>query len=380
MVQVERSIYRGQINTLEDPVQTTQGAVVKRSSGQSDFLTAAVVSDHAMNGLKAKVAQSSGEEKKLALRAEDAIFSGQLRLSPNQPLNGSARFEMQDSQGVVTIEATLNERSEYDGLSIKLHEGSEAPAAMTLSNPSHLLRLPDELLVAVVHGTGKNDEGVNLNLRLTDRRMKRIAKDQMSPAQRFVIEKGQTLEASGHSSLDMRFLASQPEDLQEFVVADGKTLKASGYSPLAMQSLFGLSKGLRDFVVAHGKTLKASGYSPSDMQFLFDLPENVQKFVVAHGKALHALGYKPWDIQSLADQPEGVQQFIVTHGENLQASGHSLSDMQSLASRPQGQQDFVLRHGKALHALGVNPWNMQYLARRSKAQRDAHMAEVYAGG
>lgn len=381
--------YRRSYNVQGDssaPVQAEQPAGTPRP-GRSISLTAAMLSDQAIKALNVKNAEGSEQEQNLAGSAKKAVSSGQLQLSLDQPLDGIAQFETKINQGVLAIKVKMNERSKYDVLSIALQTGSEEPVAMTLTNPgeavaraaqkpSALLRLPDELLVDVVRGTGKNGKGVNLSLREVSERMEAIAHDQMSPEQRFVIKNGHTLQASGYSRLDMQSLAGLPEDVQQFVVAHGRTLQASGYSPFDMESLAGLPEDVQQFVVAHGKTLQASGHSPLGMQALVRLPQKQQGFILAHGETLQALGYKPWDIQSLAGLPENVRNFVVAHGETLQASGHSLSDMQSLACQPQDQQDFVVAHGQTLRALGHSPWNMQYLAGRSEAKQKAVLAEA----
>lgn len=397
---------------LANATQAARATTDPHSPERGISLTKAMLSNHAQDSLDAQELADGKQGKNPARRANEAITIGQLQLSPNQSPSDIARFVAHIDQDVLTIEAKLNENSKYEVLSVTLQSGAESPVVVTLPKPSVAvtgavskppasLRLPDELLIEMVRGTGKNGEGVNLSLRETDERMKGIAEDQMSPKQRFVIENGQTLKASGHSASDMRFLASQPKVLQAFVVNHGETLKASGYSPLDIQSLFELSQHLQAFVIAHGETLKASGHSPwemrslfglnkenvqkfvvdhgetlktsghspLDMQFLASRPEDVQKFVVDHGDTLQASGHSPSDMQFLASRPEEVQAFILAHGESLKASGHSLSDIQSLADRPKGRRDFVVAHCKALHALGHSPWNMQYLAGRSKAQQ-----------
>ena len=165
-----------------------------------------MLSDHAVAALTAKETQGNEQEKMLAGFAKGAIGSGELQISPNQPPNGITQFGMRLNQDVLAIKAKLNERSEYDVLSVGFRRGSEAPVSMTLPAPSTaavrtarppsaLLGLPNELLMQIAGGTGPSGEGVNISLRRVNRQMKDIADDQMATQQRFVVENGQTLQA-----------------------------------------------------------------------------------------------------------------------------------------------------------------------------------------
>jgi hypothetical protein len=159
----------------------------------------------------------------------------------------------------LAIVVKLNERSEYDVLSVESKRDSEATVSMTLPSPSRavahntprpsaLLGLSNELLFKIAGKTAEGDgRGVNLNLRLVSKQMKLIADDQMSSKQ-FVVTNGQTLQASGHSPTDMLYLAGR-QDRRDFVVTNGQTLQASGHNPTDMSYLAGKPENERNAVL-----------------------------------------------------------------------------------------------------------------------------------
>ncbi|TPG87756.1 F-box domain-containing protein [Pseudomonas caspiana] len=144
-----------------NPAEAAQTAVGAHPSGHASSLTLAMLSHHALDALKAKETQGDEQEKTLARFAKEAIGSGQLQISPNQPANGIAQFGMRRHQDVLVIKAKVNERSEYDVLSVGFRRGSEGPISMTLpgpsaagagrvQRPSALMDLPNELKQHIV--------------------------------------------------------------------------------------------------------------------------------------------------------------------------------------------------------------------------------------
>ena len=227
--------------SLANPAETAQTAVGTHSSGHAGSLTLARLSHHALDALNAKETQGDKKEKTLARLAKEAIGSGQLQILSNQPANGVAQFGKRHNEDALVIKAKLNERSEYDILSVGFKRGSEEPVSMTLPrpstavtptarHPSALLGLPNELLLQIAGSTGTRGEGVNLSLRRVNPQMKAIADDQLSPKQRFLVENGQKLHAVGYDSKAMTALAARPAAERDFVLANGQQLHAAGYN------------------------------------------------------------------------------------------------------------------------------------------------------
>ncbi|NJP03640.1 hypothetical protein HBH25_22750 [Pseudomonas sp. hsmgli-8] len=268
-----------------NPAQAAQATTGTHPSGHASSLTAAMLTDQAVAALNDKETQGNEQEKMLAGFAKGAIGSGQLQLSPNQPVKGDAQFGMRRNQDVLVIKARLNDQSKYDVLSVGFRRGSGAPVSMTLPAPSTaaarnarppsaLLGLPNELLLQIAGGTGKRSDGVNLSLRQVSKQMKVIADDQLSPRQRFVIENGQALQAVGHTGKDMRFLAAKPEDQRNFVLTHGQALQAVGHTGQDMLFLAAKPEDQRNFVLTHGQALQAVGHTGKDMRFLAAKPED----------------------------------------------------------------------------------------------------------
>lgn len=115
--------------------QAVQAAAEKHPSGHASSLTSAMLSHHAFDALNAKEAQGSEQEKTLARFAKQAINSGRLQRSPNQPQNGIAQFGVRRNQDILVIKAKLNERSEYDILSVGFKSGSGGTASLKLPIP-----------------------------------------------------------------------------------------------------------------------------------------------------------------------------------------------------------------------------------------------------
>ena len=131
--------------------EAIQAAAGTHPSGRSSSLTLARLSHHALDGLNSKETQGNKQEQTLARLAKEAIGSGQLQLSPNQPANGIAQFGMQRNRDVLVIRAKLNERSEYDvfGVGFRRESGESTsmklPAPATYSKPP-LESMPKELI------------------------------------------------------------------------------------------------------------------------------------------------------------------------------------------------------------------------------------------
>jgi hypothetical protein len=338
-----------------NPTQPTQTASGAHGSEDPKPLTSAMLSTHAVTALNAKETQGNEQEKMLAGRAKGAMRDLQLKLSSNQPANGNTRFEQHDDQGVLAIEAKLNESSEYDVLSVEYKRDSKATVSMTLPSPSRtvahntprpsaLLGLSNELLFKIAGETAEDGgKGLNFNLRLVSKDMKIIADDQMSPEQRFITENRQTLETSGHKRRAVLSLAGESKDIQNFVVTHGKTLQASEHKPYDMWTLASRSEDIQNFVVRHVRTLDALGYTPHSMKSLASGSQDIRNFVVTHGPKLGALGHSPHSISLLAGESEDIRNFVVMHCESLQASGHTLPDMVLLAGRPEDERNAVLQ-------------------------------------
>ncbi|WP_223538298.1 hypothetical protein [Pseudomonas sp. GL-B-16] len=375
-----RSTYNVQASSAH-PAEAAQTAAGTRPSGHASKLTSAMLSHHALAALNAKETQGDEQEKTLAGFAKEAMRSGQLRISPNQPANGIAQFGMKRNQDVLVIQAKLNEQSEYDVLSVGLRRGSEAHIFMTLPgpttavagtarHPSGLLDLPNELLLQIADSTGKRGEGVNLSLRHVNKQMKFIADAQMSPEQRFVIENGQTLQAVGHTALEMRWLAVLPKDQQNFVLTHVQTLKTLGYTALEMRWLAILPEDQQNFILAHGQTLKTLGHTATEMRLLAPEPEDQRNFVLTHGQTLKTLGHTATEMRRLAAKPEDRRNFVLAHGQMLKTLGHTATEMRLLASEPEDQRNFVLAHGQTLQAIGFASLEMGWLAADPEDQRN----------
>lgn len=133
-----------------NPTETVKTSAA-HSSGHARALTPAMLSHHAFNALNAKEAWGNEQEKMLAKFAKEAISSGQLQISPNQPPNGVAQFGGHRNQDVLVIQAKLNERAEYDILGVGLRRRSEEPISMKLPSPASrstpsLESMPQEII------------------------------------------------------------------------------------------------------------------------------------------------------------------------------------------------------------------------------------------
>ncbi|MFC6478721.1 hypothetical protein ACFQDN_22405 [Pseudomonas asuensis] len=199
------------------------------------------------------------------------------------------------------IKAKLNERSEYDVLSVGLRRASETPVSMTLPrpstvvastarHPSALLGLPNELLMHIAGSTGKQSEGINLSWRRVSKHMKVIADDQMSSRQRFLTEYAQTLSASGYGRTSVQDLLDLNPTQQSFALTNGPTLRATaGYNGFTINDLAEYIPAVQNFALTHGPTLHATaGYNGYDINGLANLLPAYQQFALANGAALHA--------------------------------------------------------------------------------------------
>ncbi|WP_223538323.1 hypothetical protein [Pseudomonas sp. GL-B-16] len=115
-----------------------------------------MLSHHTLDALNAKETQGDEQEKTLAGFAKEAMRSG-LKISPNQPANGIAQFGAQRGDDVLVIQAKLNERSEYDVLSVGLRRGSKAHISMKLPASSPYAKSPLESMpIELIHMTLDN--------------------------------------------------------------------------------------------------------------------------------------------------------------------------------------------------------------------------------
>ncbi|WP_223538248.1 hypothetical protein [Pseudomonas sp. GL-B-16] len=313
-----------------NPAEAAQTAAGTHPSGHASTLTSAMLSRHTLAALNAKETQGDEQEKTLAGFAKEAMRSG-LKISPNQPANGIAQFGAQRGDDELLIQAKLNERSEYDVLSVGLRRGSKAHISMTLPSPttavagtdrhpSALLRLPNELLLQIAGSTGKRGEGVDLSLRGVNQHMKAIAGDQLSPKQRFVIEHGQNLHAAGYSRADINDLARLTPAQQNFALTNGPTLRATaGYDGYAINWLARRTPAEQNFALTNGPALHATaGYNHYAISWLGRLTPAQQDFALTNGQELHATaGYDGHAINDLARATPAEQNFALTNGREL---------------------------------------------------------------
>ncbi len=350
-----------------NPAEAAQTAAGTHPSGHASTLTSAMLSHHTLAALNTKETQGDEQEKTLAGFAKEAIGSGQLQISPNQPANGIAQFGMKRNQDVLVIQAKLNERSEYDVLSVGLRRGSKAHISMTLPSPttavagtarplSGLLGLPNELLLQIAGSTGKRGEGVNLSLRGVNKHMKAIADDQLSPKQRFLAEKGQNLHGAGYDAYAINALAKATPAQQNFALTNGPALQATaGYDGLAISTLARLTPAQRDFALTNGPELHATaGYDGYAINRLARYTPAQQNFALTNGPELHATaGYDAYAINDLAIFSPAQQDFALTNGQELHATarydGHAIND---LAQATPAEQNFALTNGPELAAAG----------------------------
>ncbi len=122
------------------PAEAVQTAAEAHPSGHARSLTMAMLSHHAQDALNAKEMRGSEQEKELVKFVKDAIRRDQLRISPNQPPNGIAQFGMRRNQEVLVVQAKLNERSEYDVLSIGFKGSYGDPLSLKLAVPTSILK------------------------------------------------------------------------------------------------------------------------------------------------------------------------------------------------------------------------------------------------
>ncbi|TPG90008.1 hypothetical protein EAH72_30740 [Pseudomonas caspiana] len=262
----------------------------------------AMLSHHALDALNAKETQGNEQEKTLARFAKQAIGSGLLQISSNQPAVGGAQFGMESNQDLLVIKAKLNERSEYDVLSVGFRRGSQTPVSMTLPSPSTavagtarprsaLLNLPNELLLKIAGSTRTHGEGVNLSLRRVSKQMKVIADDQLSPKQRFLVENAPTLHATaGYDGNAISVLARLTPAQQSFALTNGPTLHATaGYDGNAINGLSTQVPAQQSFALTNGPTLHATaGYDGNAISVLAKLTPAQQSFALTNGPTLHA--------------------------------------------------------------------------------------------
>ncbi|WP_223538130.1 hypothetical protein [Pseudomonas sp. GL-B-16] len=346
-----------------NPAEAAQTAAGTHPSGHASKLTSAMLSHHTLAALNTKKTQGNEQEKTLAGFAKEAMRSG-LKISPNQPANGIAQFGAQRGDDELLIQAKLNERSEYDVLSVESIRGSEAPVSMVLPgpsaavagtarHPSALLGLPNELLLQIAGSTGKRGEGVDLSLRGVNQHMKAIADDQLSPKQRFLAENGQNLHAAGYDRADINALARLTPAQQNFALTNGPALQATaGYNGHAISDLASFTPAQQNFALTNSPTLRATaGYDGYAINRLARRTPAQQNFALTNGQKLHATaGYNGHAIVVLAQLPPAVQNFALTNGPALHATagydGHAIND---LAIFTPAQQNFALTNGPALH-------------------------------
>ncbi len=384
------------------PAEAAQTAAGTHPSGHASSLIPRMLSHHALAALNTKETQGNEQEKTLAGFAKEAMRSGQLRISPNQPANGIAQFGMKRNQDVLVIQAKLNERSEYDVLSVGLRRGSEAHIFMTLPSPttavagtdrhpSALLRLPNELLLQIAGSTGKRGEGVDLSLRGVNQHMKAIADDQTSPKQRFVIEHGQNLHAAGYSRADIIDLARLTPVQQNFALTKGPVLQATaGYNGQTISILASFTPAEQNFALTNGPTLRATaGYDSYAINDLAQTTPAEQNFALTNGQALHAAGYDGHAINDLARATPAEQNFALTNGRELhKTAGYDHYAINWLGRLTPAQQDFALTNGQELHeTAGYDGHAINDLARATPAEqnfaltngRELHETDGYDG-
>lgn len=130
------SDYRNQVSPA-NPAETSQAVAAKHPFGHNPLLTAALLSRQAFDMLNIKEAQGNEQEKNLVRLAKEAIGSSQLRISPNQRATEIAQFGIQNNQGVLVIQAKLNQRSEYDVLGVSFRRSSGDSITLKLLGSEH---------------------------------------------------------------------------------------------------------------------------------------------------------------------------------------------------------------------------------------------------
>lgn len=347
------------------------------SSKPADALMPRTLSSQATKGLNAKETLGSEQEKKLATLAKLAIRSGALQIVAGQSLNDATQFRIEANNNVLTIEAKLNERSEYDVLSVDLKEHAKANVSMTLPalpQPA-LLRLPMELKLHIASYT-KDDKGLNLSLRGVNRHMKVVADDQTSPAQLFLMRNGKSLSAAGYQRFEMNQLAERTVDQQTFVLKNARDLHVQGYtSGWQINDLAARPPAEGEFVLKHAKKLHAAGYRDGmEINTLAKESATRQQFVLDNAKKLHAAGYKGYSMNRLATCSATEQKFVLDHAQYLHANGYTDGfQITNLAAMLPDQRAFILAHAHQLHAAGypdgvaMNELALQPAAERQEA-------------
>ena len=319
-------------------------------------LTLAYLSNHSFMSLNAMESQGRASDKQLATLVKKLIQSDFLQLSPGHQqtgITGVVQYGRQENKNTLVVRAKLNEKSEYDILAVGLRKASGELVSMTLPKPRDeaagiarsrpsLLSLPNELLQQIAEQTGQRNNGVNVSLRGVNRHMKAIADRQLSDGQRFLVQNGESLEAMGHSAVDMQFLGTRSAAEQGFVLANGARLKELGHNSFAIRELAACPAAQQSFVLTNGARLKALGYRAVVMRFLAACPAAEQDFVLANGAPLKEMGHSVGATQFLATRPAAEQAFVLANGTRLQALGHSAGAMLRLATRPAAEQAFVL--------------------------------------
>jgi uncharacterized protein YkuJ len=325
-----------------------QAAERAHLSGHAGTLTQAMLSDHSVRALNAKENQGTEEEKTLTRRAKQAIGIG-LRISSNQSANAVAQFGMSHNQDVLVIRAKLNDRSEYDILSVGFRRASEAPISMTLSNPraiaagaagskSALLGLPNELLQSIAGSTGKDGKGVNLGLRMVSKHMQAIAYDQMSPRQQFLTDNQRSLRSAGYDRSHAIALSKYTPEDQQFALTNAQALQAMGFDGGDINSLARSSPQHQNFALTHGPALNAAGYDGNNIIGLTHYTPAEQQFALTYAQALQAMGFDGGDINFLARSSPEHQNFVLINGPALHAGGTGSGHILNLASVHARQQ------------------------------------------
>jgi hypothetical protein len=123
---------------LENDAEPMHTVSEMHPSGYATTLKFSMLSNRTMAALSAKEKQGDEHEKTLAIYVKQAMGTGLLKISPNQRANSNAQFGMQPTlNSVIAVKATLNERLEYDILSIGLKRDGEAPIFTLLLAPAH---------------------------------------------------------------------------------------------------------------------------------------------------------------------------------------------------------------------------------------------------
>lgn len=115
---------------------TTQATAHKPPSMHANFLTLSQLTPHSFEALNSLQRHGDETGKALAEFAKDAIQGGFLSVSPNQQQTNVARYGKSVNGNVLVIQARLNERSQYDILSIGIRQASGKIMSMTFPEPA----------------------------------------------------------------------------------------------------------------------------------------------------------------------------------------------------------------------------------------------------